>query len=323
MNKGCMYWLFVGFWIEPMIWLFKVFLYIMKELICAIINGIGASFSRKNKYSNINFDLLEGHEFEYFCADLLRDNGFSGVRVTQGSGDHGIDILASKDGMKYAIQCKCYSKNVGNKAVQEAYSGKDIYRTDIAVVMTNRYFTEQARSDARKLGVELWDRNKLMYFIHHAKGEDEQIGKTEIYSCNETVNTTRSVFTASRQLESSPQAKRPIIQEEKLLKQREVFDNAIEEFKKKKEGKIVYDKERGIYPAGEYTVGEDISTGRYLLKARDKKQSATIAIYQSYQKYLEHEYISYEMFDGDYFTTIRENGLFVVVKYADFQKMDI
>ena len=108
-----------------------------------------------------DYDYMTGEEFEEFCADILRGNGYTNVEVTKASGDHGIDVLASKDGIRYAIQCKRYSKPVGNKAVQEAYSGKAIYKADVAVVMSNMDFTPQAIDDARKLGVELWDRNKI------------------------------------------------------------------------------------------------------------------------------------------------------------------
>ena len=34
-------------------------------------------------------DNMEGHDFEYFCADLLKDRGFLDVQVTKGSGDYG------------------------------------------------------------------------------------------------------------------------------------------------------------------------------------------------------------------------------------------
>lgn len=108
-----------------------------------------------------DYDSLSGEEFEEFCADVLRGNGYTDVEVTKGSGDHGVDVLAKKDGLKYAIQCKRYSKPVGNKAVQEVYSGKDIYKADVAVVMSNMDFTQQAIEDARKLNVELWNRDKI------------------------------------------------------------------------------------------------------------------------------------------------------------------
>jgi len=112
-----------------------------------------------------NFDDMDGHHFERLCADILKKNGFVDVEVTQGSGDHGIDILAEKDDITYAIQCKCYSSDIGNAAVQQAHTGKSIYKRDIAVVLTNRYFTAQAKEEAQMLGVKLWDRDKLNSMI--------------------------------------------------------------------------------------------------------------------------------------------------------------
>ena len=116
-----------------------------------------------------DFDNMDGHAFEYYCADLLRKNRFENVEVTQGSGDHGIDILAEKDGITYAIQCKCYSSNIGNAAVQQAHTGKILYHKDIAVVLTNQHFTAQAKEEASALGVKLWDREYLTNLIADAE----------------------------------------------------------------------------------------------------------------------------------------------------------
>lgn len=110
-------------------------------------------------------DNMSGQQFEDYCADLLLKNGFFNIRITQESGDHGTDILAEKDDISYAIQCKCYSSNIGNTAVQQAHSGKGFYHKDIAVVLTNQYFTTQAKEEADTLGVKLWDRSKLEEFI--------------------------------------------------------------------------------------------------------------------------------------------------------------
>lgn len=117
--------------------------------------------------SNItsDFDNMSGTEFENFCADILGKNGFINITLTQESGDHGVDILAEKDDITYAIQCKCYSSNIGNAAVQQVYTGKSIYNRDIAVVFTNQFFTSQAVDEAKLLGVKLWDRDKLESFI--------------------------------------------------------------------------------------------------------------------------------------------------------------
>lgn len=125
----------------------------------------------KGSLKSVNFDNMSGQKFEKFCAKVLRLNGFTKVKVTKGSGDRGVDILATKNGVKYAIQCKRHSRNIGNKAVQEIYSGRAIYHADVAVVMTNRYFTKQAEEDARVLKVQLWGRNKLKKLIRLADDE--------------------------------------------------------------------------------------------------------------------------------------------------------
>lgn len=116
-------------------------------------------------------DCMDGHTFEYWCADLLKKNGFINVEVTQGSGDQGVDILAQKDGIKYAIQCKCYSSDLGNTPVQEVSAGKTIYRCHVGAVMTNRFFTSGATVAADATGTLLWDRNTLKEFINKANKE--------------------------------------------------------------------------------------------------------------------------------------------------------
>lgn len=108
-----------------------------------------------------DMDLMEGHEFEYYCADLLRRAGFLEVEVTRGSGDYGVDILAELGGVTYAVQCKRYDGPVGVKAVQEIYAGRDYYDRMVGVVMTNQYFTRPAVEVARKLRILLWDRGYL------------------------------------------------------------------------------------------------------------------------------------------------------------------
>ncbi len=115
--------------------------------------------ARRRKSQEI--DLMEGHEFEYYCAELLKGRGFQEVEVTVGSGDYGIDILAEKEGVTYAIQCKRYTSPVGVKAVQEAYAGRDYYDRMVGAVLTNQYFTAPAVKAAKKLKILLWDRGYL------------------------------------------------------------------------------------------------------------------------------------------------------------------
>lgn len=129
-------------------------------------------FHRVDLY-NDEFDYMNGHDFEYFCASLLRRNDFTSVEVTPGSNDNGIDILAVKNGVRYGIQCKRYASNVGVKAVQEAYSGAVYYDCDKAVVLTNSYFTKQAEDFAKKVDVRLWNRNMLISLLNGSCNKDD------------------------------------------------------------------------------------------------------------------------------------------------------
>lgn len=114
-------------------------------------------------------DLMEGHDFEHYCADLLRRAGFLEVEVTRGSGDYGVDILAERDGVTYAVQCKRYDGPVGVKAVQEVYAGRDYYDRMVGAVMTNQYFTRPAVEVAQKLKILLWDRGYLESMLEDMK----------------------------------------------------------------------------------------------------------------------------------------------------------
>lgn len=111
----------------------------------------------------VGIDEMEGHEFEHFCGKMLEEMGFIDVKVTKGSGDFGVDILAEKDGISYAFQCKCYDKPVGVKAVEEIYAGRDYYERMVGCVITNQYFTQPAVDMAKKLKIMLWDRDYINF----------------------------------------------------------------------------------------------------------------------------------------------------------------
>ena len=117
----------------------------------------------------IDFDSMTGLEFEGFCAEILEKNGYDNVSVTRGSGDQGVDIIAYRDGVKYGFQCKCYTADIGNKAVQEIYAGKTYYQCHVGIVLTNRHFTPAAIDLAKKNGIVLWDRSELLELIEKAK----------------------------------------------------------------------------------------------------------------------------------------------------------
>lgn len=126
----------------------------------------------KDEISDISFvDGMDGHEFEHYCANLLRKIDYTDVKVTPGSGDQGVDIIAIKDGVKYAFQCKNYSSSLGNTPVQEVAAGKVFYGCHVGVVITNSTFTPGAVQLANATNVLLWDRTKLAELISMAKAK--------------------------------------------------------------------------------------------------------------------------------------------------------
>ena len=116
---------------------------------------------RESEKSLETIDCMDGYEFERWCAALLSRHGYTKVSLTKETGDQGVDILAEREGIRYAIQCKCYSRDLGNTPVQEVNAGKTFYNCQIGVVMTNRYFTKGAKDLAQSTGILLWDRDWL------------------------------------------------------------------------------------------------------------------------------------------------------------------
>ncbi len=146
----------------------------MDQQLILQVGGIGAALllfailawavlraGRRHSRQDNSFDQMEGHEFERFCAQLLKQRGFVEVEVTRGSGDFGVDVLAEKDGVTYAVQCKRYDAPVGVKAVQEACAGREYYDRMVGAVMTNQYFTQPAVEAAKRLKILLWDRGYM------------------------------------------------------------------------------------------------------------------------------------------------------------------
>jgi hypothetical protein len=105
-------------------------------------------------HRNVEADLPDGLAFEGECEELLKSAEYS-VQRTPMSGDYGVDLVARKNGLTYAIQCKYYGIPVGISAVQEAAAGRVHYLADCAVVVAHSGFTIQARRLAESNAVLL------------------------------------------------------------------------------------------------------------------------------------------------------------------------
>lgn len=95
-----------------------------------------------------------GISFEKRCQSVLTESGFA-VATTTRSGDQGADLIGTKDGLTYVVQCKAWNGSVGNSAVQEAISARTFYTADFAAVVSDGNFTTSARELAARSHVVL------------------------------------------------------------------------------------------------------------------------------------------------------------------------
>lgn len=170
----------IAFIFFPFLILFGV-IFIIVQIIKLITNNLG-----KKSYSYATLDTIDrmtGIQFEeYVSYCLLPKLGYTNIIKTKNSSDYGVDVIASYQGTKIAIQCKRYQNKVGIEAVQEVIGGLNYYKCSIGVVITNNYFTPNAIKLAECNGIKLVDRNELFNLIN-------SIVKTE----NNKVNNQRKL----------------------------------------------------------------------------------------------------------------------------------
>jgi restriction system protein len=113
-----------------------------------------------------HIDTMEGKQFEEYIAELLRFQGYK-THGTRPSGDYGVDIVASKDGVKIAVQVKRNKKKLDQKPIREAVTGMAVrqYGCTKAMVVTNSTFTKAAIFLASENKCELVDRERLGKWI--------------------------------------------------------------------------------------------------------------------------------------------------------------
>lgn len=108
----------------------------------------------------MNIDGMSGEDFEKYICDVLRKRGYTEVRLTE-KYDYGVDIIASKDGVKRGIQAKRYSGLVKAAAVRQVVAGLSVYGCDRALVVTNSVLTKFAIKLAKSNECLLVDRELL------------------------------------------------------------------------------------------------------------------------------------------------------------------
>ncbi len=126
------------------------------NVVAAIEQQVVAATTLTKPFAQFSDDFTPA-EFELFCAQVLRQSGWD-ARVTKGSRDQGVDVVAAMGGLRVVIQCKLYTGPVGNKAVQEVSAGRAYENAHFGVVVANSRYTASA--------VALAKTNRIL-LLHH------------------------------------------------------------------------------------------------------------------------------------------------------------
>jgi len=132
----------------------------------------GNRFKRKKLYddtvNNFSDNALEGmswQDFELLVGEHYRRQGFV-VEETSGGADGGIDLIATKNGEKYLVQCKQWKAyKVGVKVVRELLGVMVGGGAIGGFVVTSGEFTRDAVSFSRDNNIVLLDGKALRRMI--------------------------------------------------------------------------------------------------------------------------------------------------------------
>jgi restriction system protein len=119
-------------------------------------------------------DGMSWQQFERLVGEAFRLRGYRVVETGQGGADGGVDLVLSKGGEKFLVQCKQWRAfKVGVDVVRELYGVMAAKGAAGGFVVTSGRFTDEANSFAQGRNVVLVDGVKLRAMIEQAKAADK------------------------------------------------------------------------------------------------------------------------------------------------------
>lgn len=114
-------------------------------------------------------DAMSGVEFEQYVAAVLRGHGYE-IEFTRATGDFGVDLIAARDGVRTAVQCKRQGRPVSGAAIQQVVGGAPVHDCTTTMVVTNHRYTRAAQHLAEVHGCLLVDQTRLARWARSSRG---------------------------------------------------------------------------------------------------------------------------------------------------------
>lgn len=113
-----------------------------------------------SKAAGVGLDFMDEAAFERYLALLFTRMGYQVRRVNYA--DNVSILMATRDGVSYVIQARRNWRKVGIRAIEDAIATRKHLKCERAIVVTNHFFSNQARKIAKANQVLTLDRHDLI-----------------------------------------------------------------------------------------------------------------------------------------------------------------
>jgi restriction system protein len=132
-------------------------------------------FSRARSNPMATVSSMTWRQFEMLVGESFRHRGFSVAETGGGGPDGGVDLILSKAGERFLVQCKHWrSQQVSVTVVRELYGVMAAQGATGGYVVTAGRFTKDAREFAQGRNIELIDSESIMGLIADAELKSAQ-----------------------------------------------------------------------------------------------------------------------------------------------------
>jgi restriction system protein len=115
--------------------------------------------------------------FEEWVAQRFRERGYR-VELAGAQGDHGIDLVISREGELAVVQCKNYRAwSVGEPVLRDLFGAMHAVQADRAYLVTSGRLTAPAVAWAAGKPIEIWDEKSLVEVAVMVPDNRPQVGE--------------------------------------------------------------------------------------------------------------------------------------------------
>lgn len=126
------------------------------------------NYSKKNILKELSYkiDNMDGFEFEEFCYNVFKANGYK-AKLTPKTNDGGKDIILKKDNQTIYVECKHYSEEnkITVNLIHKLISACTLDDIKYGIFITTSSYTKSAidiKDKSRYINLDLWYKDDIL-----------------------------------------------------------------------------------------------------------------------------------------------------------------